>query len=40
MEWEFSILYALQEIHSPILDEIMLFVSSLADVGLFWLQLV
>lgn len=39
MEWEFSILYALQEIHSPILDEIMLFVSSLADVGWFWIAI-
>lgn len=37
MNWEFSILYALQEIHNPILDEIMLFVSSLADVGWFWI---
>ena len=39
MEWEFSLLYALQEIHNPILDEIMLFITSLADVGWFWIAL-
>ena len=37
MNWEFSILYALQEIHNPILDEIMLFITSLGDVGWFWI---
>ena len=37
MGWEFSILYALQEIHSPILDAIMLFITSLGDDGWLWL---
>ena len=37
MNWEFSILYALQEIHNPVLDEIMLFITSLGDVGWFWI---
>lgn len=39
MEWEFSILYALQEIHNPILDQIMLFITSLGDDGWFWLAI-
>lgn len=37
MNWEFSILYALQEIHNPILDKIMLFITSLGDDGWIWL---
>ena len=37
MEWEFSILYALQEIHNPVLDDIMLFITSLGDDGWLWL---
>lgn len=39
MEWEFSILYALQEIHNPVLDQIMLFITSLGDDGWFWLAI-
>ena len=39
MEWEFSILYALQEIHNPVLDKIMLFISSLGDAGWFWIAI-
>ena len=39
MAWEFSILYALQEIHNPILDKVMLFISSLGDDGLFWIAI-
>jgi len=39
MEWEFSILYALQEIHNPILDKMMLFITSLGDDGWFWLAI-
>ena len=39
MEWEFSILYALQEIHNPVLDKIMLFITSLGDDGWFWLAI-
>ena len=39
MAWEFSILYALQEIHTPILDKIMLFISTLGDAGLFWIAI-
>lgn len=41
MEWlsnlEFSILYGLQELHNPILDQIMIFVTTLGDAGLFWI---
>lgn len=39
MEWEFSFLYALQELHNPILDAIMLFITSLGDDGWFWLAI-
>lgn len=39
MDWEFSILYALQEIHSPVLDKIMLFITWLGDAGWFWLAI-
>ena len=39
MNWEFSILYALQELHNPILDNIMVFISSLGDDGLFWIAI-
>lgn len=37
MQWEFSILYALQELHNPILDKIMIFITTLGDDGLFWI---
>ena len=39
MEWEFSILYALQEIHNPVLDKIMLFITSLGDDGIMWIAI-
>ena len=39
MEWEFSILYALQDIHNPTLDKVMLFITSLGDKGLFWIAI-
>lgn len=39
MEWEFSILYALQEIHNPILDQIMVFISALGDDGILWIAI-
>lgn len=37
MSLEFDILYALQEIHNPIFDKIMLFITSLGDDGILWL---
>lgn len=37
MQWEFSFLYALQELHNPILDKIMIFITELGDGGLFWI---
>ncbi len=39
MEWEFSILYALQDLHNPILDAIMVFITTLGDDGLFWIAI-
>ena len=37
MEWEFEFLQALQSMHSEILDKIMLFITSLGDVGAIWI---
>ena len=37
MNWEFSFLYALQELHNPILDAIMTFITRLGDGGYFWI---
>lgn len=37
MSWEFVILNWLQTIHSSILDKIMVFITSLGNVGLIWL---
>lgn len=37
MDWEFSFLYFLQELHNPVLDKIMLFVTSLGNEGLLWI---
>lgn len=39
MGWEFTILDALQKIHTPILDKIMVFITSLGDKGWFWIAL-
>ncbi|MBQ8624931.1 MAG: phosphatase PAP2 family protein [Agathobacter sp.] len=39
MDWEFSFLYALQEIHNPILDQIMIFITTLGDGGLLWIAI-
>ena len=39
MNWEFSFLYFLQELHNPILDKIMVFVTKLGDGGLLWIGL-
>lgn len=39
MSWEFSILYALQELHNPFLDAFMVFISSLGDDGILWIAI-
>lgn len=39
MPWEFDLLYALQEIHSPVLDKLMVFFSVLGDSGIMWIAL-
>lgn len=40
MDWEFSFLYALQELHNPILDVIMIVITTLGDGGYFWIGVV
>ena len=37
MNWEFSFLYFLQELHNPVLDKIMVFITSLGDNGYLWI---
>ena len=39
MSWEFSFLYAIQEIHNPVLDKIMVFITSLGEDGILWLSI-
>ena len=39
MQWEFSFLYALQELHNPILDAIMVFITKLGDDGILWIAI-
>lgn len=39
MELEFSFLYFLQTLHNPVLDQIMVSVSSLGNVGWMWVVL-
>ncbi len=39
MSWEFDVLYALQEIHNPVLDQIMIFITTLGDGGILWIVL-
>lgn len=36
---EFQILYGLQELHTPIIDSLMVFITSLGDKGWLWLLL-
>ncbi len=38
-QWEFEILYGLQKLHSPWLDQVMTFITSLADHGRIWILL-
>lgn len=37
MSWEFDLLYALQNIHNPVLDKIMIVLSTIGDAGLLWI---
>lgn len=39
MNWEFDFLYAIQQIHQPLLDKIMVFLSTLGNAGIFWIVL-
>ena len=39
MNWEFDFLYLLQELHSPVLDKIMVAFTTLGDAGLIWILL-
>ena len=39
MKWEFAFLYFLQDLHSPLLDSIMLFFTKMGNVGMPWLAL-
>lgn len=39
MGWEFDVLYAIQGIHNPVLDQIMAVLSTLGNAGIFWILL-
>ena len=39
MKWEFAFLYFLQELHSPLLDSIMLFFTKMGNIGMPWIAL-
>ena len=39
MNWEFDFLYFLQELHQPLLDKIMVALTTLGDAGIFWILL-
>ena len=39
MSWEFTLLDALQCIHTPVLDKLMVGVTFLGDAGWFWIAL-
>ena len=39
MNWEFSFLYFLQDLHSPLLDSIMLFFTKMGNIGMPWLAI-
>ena len=39
MGWEFDFLYLLQNIHNPVLDRIMVAVTTLGDAGILWIIL-
>ncbi len=39
MDWEFSFLYLLQELHNPVLDKIMLFITALGNEGILWIAI-
>ena len=37
MNWEFDWLYAMQQIHNPVLDPIMVGLSALGNAGILWI---
>lgn len=37
MKWEFDFLDAIYEMHTPILDKIMIFLSTIGEAGAFWI---
>lgn len=39
MQWELDFLYFLQGIHNPVLDKVMVAITFLGDVGIFWILL-
>lgn len=39
MEWEFDVLYWFQQLHHPLLDKIVVAVTSLGNSGIFWILL-
>ena len=38
-DWEFDLLYWFQELHNPVLDKIVVAITSLGNAGIFWILL-
>ena len=39
MDWEFSFLYFLQNLHNPLLDKLMVMITTLGEEGIIWIVL-
>lgn len=38
-DWEMELLYSLQSIHNPVLDKVMLFITTLGNAGMVWIAI-
>ena len=37
MNWEFEFLFFLQDLHTPLLDKVMLFFTKMGNIGMPWI---
>ncbi|MDD6194138.1 MAG: phosphatase PAP2 family protein [Lachnospiraceae bacterium] len=38
-DWEMELLYSLQSLHNPVLDKVMLFITTLGNAGMVWIAI-
>lgn len=38
-DWEMELLYSLQSLHNPVLDKVMLFITTLGNAGMIWIAI-